>query len=323
MKISTHKLMTLDFWRICISNCFLYLAVYLILPLLPWLSVLYVEDDFNAAWVYLLLALGMIVVGPFHAWLGDTFKRKYVLMLSTLSVGLCIGGLMLSNNAQQYYLLCLSIGFSFGIATTAGITVSIDITESHRRSPGNRMYALSGMLGMLFGCFADMLVAALFGVQALFYVAMICIVISLIADAGIYVAFRAPVGVSKLNLDRFFLPLAWLPALNVAAGSFSVGIMTYHLLSHIGGWILTPLLVIFIVPLTKMFVKLSHHQQRGTANTTLQLAIQTGWLFGMAFSVWTFELEYALAACAISLSVAVFTYIIVTLPYFRKNRVRP
>lgn len=323
MKICTHKLMTLDFWRTCISNYFLYLAVYLLLPLLPWLAVVYVEGDFIAAWAYLLMATGMIAVGPFHAWLGDAYARKNVLMLSSLGVGLCIGILMLANTAMQYYLISLVMGALFGIATTAGITVSIDITESHSRSQGNRMYALSGMLGMLAGCLGGMWMVALLGVQTLFYVSMICVIISLIADAGIYVAFRAPVGVGKMNLDRFFLPLAWVPAVNVVVGAFAVGTMAHHLLSHIGGWVLTPLLTIAIVPLTKLFVKLSHHQQRGTANTTLQLAVQSGWLLGMAFSVWSFELPYALWACCIALSVAVFAYISITLPYFRRNKVRP
>ena len=93
-----------------------------------------------------------------------------------------------------------------------------------------------------------------------------------VAESCVYVPFRAPEGVGLLNLDRFFLPKAWLPAINVCALAIGIGMTTSLLPPYT--WICTVALLalaIGVVPLTRMFVKLSHHCQRGTANTTMQV----------------------------------------------------
>ena len=39
----------------------------------------------------------------------------------------------------------------------------------------------------------------------------------------VYVAFRAPIGVSLCNMDRFLLPRAWVPAINMQLIAFVPG----------------------------------------------------------------------------------------------------
>ena len=99
--------MTLDFWRICISNFLLYAAVWMLLPILPAQCYLMGMNTQEMATSFLLFVAGMIGVGPLHAFLGDVFKRKYVLLLFTLAVALCFSGWLTASVVWQVMLLML------------------------------------------------------------------------------------------------------------------------------------------------------------------------------------------------------------------------
>ena len=320
MKEGTHKLMTPDFWLICISNFLLYTAVWTLLPVMYAEGYLAGFERLDMTRAMLLFTLCMIGIGPLHAYLGDTYRRKHVLTFSTLGLALCAGGLLFVNQVWQLCSLSAVAGALFGISTTAGITVAIDITQSRRRGAGNRIYAFSGMMGLFCGlCFLSKLYLMM-DFQQLVYVSLLLWIGCLIAESCVYVSFRAPVGVGLLNVDRFFLPNAWLPALNVCLLAIGVG-MTTSLLPPFT--MVSPIvflaLTVGIVPLTRMFVKLSHHCQRGTANTTLQLAMMTGLLVGMIAGE---SIENVLILSLVIIGVSLLVLPLITLPYFWKKRVR-
>lgn len=321
MKESTHKLMTLDFWRSCIANFAFYAAVWTLLPILPAQCYLMGMNQSEMAVSFLLFVVAMIGVGPLHAFLGDAFKRKYVLMISTVTTALCLSGWLFATETWQVMLLMLLGGGSFGIATTAGITIGIDITLSNRRGAGNRMYALSGALGMMIGicCLSSFYLMVDFNV--LIILSMALFLVSLFMEAGIYVAFRAPVGVGLFNLDRFFLPLAWVPAINICLLTFGIG-MLLNLLPPYSwiGVLMVMGLTVAIAPLTRMFVKLSRHCQRGTANTTLQLVMQAGLILGLVEGE---RIASNLLFGVVTILVSLLMFFTVSWPYFKRNRVRP
>ena len=321
MKESTHKLMTLDFWRICIANFMFYAAVWTLLPMLPAQCYLMGLNQSKMAVSFLLFVVAMICVGPLHAFLGDVFKRKYVLIISTLSTALCFGGWCFANESWHVMMIMFLAGASFGIATTAGITIGIDITQSNRRGVGNRIYAFSGAFGMLLGicCLSPLYLMMDFSI--LVTISMVLFFLCIVLEVGVYVAFRAPIGVGVFNLDRFFLPLAWIPAVNVVMLSFGIGLLfnllpPYYwigVLMIVGITIITPLL-------TRLFVKLSHHCQRGTANTTFQLATQAGLIMGLVEGE---RIANNLLFGVITILLSVLMFCTVTWPYFKQKRVRP
>ena len=321
MKESTHKLMTLDFWRICLSNFFFYAAVWTLLPILPAHCYLMGLNQTEMATSLLLFVVAMIGVGPFHAFLGDRFKRKHVLMLSTLAIALCFGGWLMVTASWQVMLLMFLAGAMFGIATTAGITIGIDITQSHSRGKGNRIYAFSGALGLLIGlcCLSPFYLVMDF--SSFVFISLALFLLTLVIEAGVYVAFRAPVGVGLFNIDRFFLPLAWVPAVNVCMLSFGIGMLLNLLPPYSwAGTLMVVVLTFVTAPLTRLFVKLSHHCQRGTANTTLQLATQTGLILGMIEGE---RIASNLLFGSVTILLAVLMMGTVTWSYFKQKRVRP
>ncbi|MCR4765018.1 MAG: MFS transporter [Bacteroidaceae bacterium] len=320
MKESTHKLMTLDFWRVCIANCLFCTAVWSIIPILPTQCFLMGMNQDEMTVSLLLFVLAMLGVGPLHAFLGDVFRRKNVLMLSTLATSIFFGCWIFINEVWQVMLLMFMSGASFAIATAAGITISVDITQSNRRGAGNRMYAFSGALGLLMGvcCLSSIYLTANF--KTLIIISLILFILSMIVEAGIYVAFRAPVGVGTFNLDRFFLPMAWMPALNVCMLMFGIGMLLNLLPPY--SWLGVVMIVGFtmiVAPLTKMFIKLSHHCQRCTANTTLQLAIQVGFILGLVEGE---RIDSNLQFGVITILISLIMFGTVTWPYIQRKRVR-
>ena len=236
-------------------------------------------------------------------------------------------------------------GGAFGLAATAGITVAIDITTASRRSAGNLGFALAARLGMLVGVVAGIWMFQLKGFSMTAYFSILCSIFSILFALRVYVAFRAPIGVGHCNLDRFLLLRGWLPALNLVLIAFIPGIAL--LLIKQGDYAALFFLVVLVVltiPFTKIFVKLSQHCQRGTANTTCHLAMETGILIGLAvccflsdhgemYSEFTdgtgiadiylytdFQLIYKVIGIGILVVLAFF--FLLTYPYYKRKKVR-
>ena len=103
-------------------------------------------------------------------------------------------------------------------------------------------------------------------------------------------------------------------------------------------------LVVLTIPFTKIFVKLSQHCQRGTANTTCHLAMETGILIGLAVCCFLsnhgemysefadgtgiadiylytdFQLIYKVIGIGILVALAFF--FLLTYPYYKRKKVR-
>ena len=183
------------------------------------------------------------------------------------------------------------------------------------------IYAFSGALGLLTGIGCSSSVYLSLGFYYLVIISMVLFSLSFILVVSVYVAFRAPVGVGLFNIDRFFLPLAWAPAVNVCILSFGTGMLLNLLPPYEWvGVMMVAVLAALIVPLTRLFVKLSHHCQRGTANTTLQLATQTGLIIGLVEGE---RIANNLLFGGITVLLGVLMLVSVTWPYFKQKRVRP
>ena len=78
-----NRLWTIHFIRICIANFLLFISLYMLFPVVP----AEMADRLGApvsqtGAMFLLLTLGMFAIGPFHAYLVDAYKRKYVCAFS-------------------------------------------------------------------------------------------------------------------------------------------------------------------------------------------------------------------------------------------------
>lgn len=385
------KLWTLHFMRICLANLLLFISLYMLYPVIP--SVMAERlgmPVYQTGAVFILFTLAMFFVGPFHGYLVDAYKRKYVCIFSFGVMLAATAGYVFVRDATQLIMLCMAQGIAFGIATTAGITLAIDITNSSFRSDGNMVFAWAARLGMIAGVATGVFLYQAYGFRMLIYASLAIGLLGIFFVSRVYVPFRAPIGTKLISNDRFLLFRGWIPALNLvlialvpgillpvlshsfssiqlgdasvpffamAGAGFIFSLAIAKLLFHgerktwlqvVAGLILiivamgqllvpeTGRMVLAAVLLgiglglvapqfLMMFVKLSQHCQRGTANTTHLLAWEAGVSLGIAIACYlgaTASREVACQAGMLSAVIALAFFVLLTYPYFKRKRVR-
>lgn len=222
--MTTTSLWKLNFVRMCTSNLLLFISLYMLLPVLPVVMAnrLSVSVDQTGS-AFLLFVLGMFVVGPFHGYLVDVYKRKNICLYAFCAMVIVTMGYLFVESLTYFLLLCLLHGIAFGVATTAGITLAIDITDSALRSNSNVAFSWMARMGMIVGIALGGWVYALYGFTLLLYVSVGIGVAGVLCVSQVYVLFRAPIGVAVCSIDRFWLPRGWIPALNLALIAFVPG----------------------------------------------------------------------------------------------------
>lgn len=381
------KLWTVHFMRVCIANLLLFISFYMLLPALS----LEMADRLGVAVaqtgvIFLFFTMGMFLIGPFHAYLIDAYKRKYVCMSSFATLIVATAGYAFVTNITELILLSTLQGLAFGMATTAGITIAIDVTNSSIRSAGNISFSWLARLGMIIGIALGVWIYQSYAFRDLLYISVATGGLGILVLFGVYVPFRAPIVTKLYSFDRFLLLRGWVPFINVILATFvpgllislahpflndsrigdtafslsffaavgigfllslllarslsffkektlrrvMMGIMMEALamsLFHLDTFIAIPALVLglglglalpeFLV----IFVKLSRHCQRGTANTTHLLACETGIALGIATSCYM-DTETMLFTGQMVALIAFLFYILITYPYYQKMKVR-
>lgn len=381
------KLWTVHFMRICIANLLLFVSLYMLFPALS----LEMADRLGVpiaqtGVAFLFFTVGMFLMGPFHAYLVDAYKRKYVCMFSVGTLLVATAGYAFVTNMTEFILLSTVQGMAFGMATTAGITLAIDITNSTLRSPGNISFAWLARLGMIIGIALGVWIYQSYAFRDLLYISVATGAASILLVSGVYVPFRAPIVTKLYSFDRFLLLRGGIPFINLMLVTFVPGLLislahpflndtrlgdTPFLLSFFAasgiGFLLSLLLArlfyffnektlrrvmmgigleavamslfpydisIAILALILglglglalpeflvIFVKLSRHCQRGTANTTHLLACETGIALGIATSCYMDKNTMLFTGQMVAL-IALLFFLLITYPYYRKMKVR-
>ena len=291
------------------------------------------------------------------------------------------------TNFTELILLSTVQGLAFGIGTTAGITLAIDITNSTLRSAGNVSFSWTARLGMLLGIILGVWLYQSHSFQNLLTVSVITGAVGILMLSGVYVPFRAPIVTKLYSFDRFLLLRGWVPAINLILITFVPGLLipmvhpflNDFVLGNVGipvpffvGTTLGYIISLFIARLfffkektlrlviigiglemvamsllntdlsigissvllglglgltmpefLMIFVKLSHHCQRGTANTTHLLASEVGISLGIATACYMeLDTDKMLHTGQIVASIALLFFVLITYPYYIKKKVR-
>jgi len=392
-KSNTSPLLSSNYLQICLGNFLLFVARYMLLPVLP--SVMANRLGASLALtgsLFIFLTAGMFIVGPFYSYIVDAYKRKYVCVFSFAFMLLATIACMWVTTTTEFLLLCVLHGMAFGLATTSGITLAIDLTNPNCRSVSNIIFGWTSRLGMMFGIAVGIYLFMLKGFDTVIYVSAAVGALGILLFLMLYVPFRAPIGTKFCTTDRFLLSRGWVPMLNMILIAFVLGVLiplvphTFRCVEVMGiiipffavvglgffcsvlfvklwfkkehmrelivvgiilivvaiGLLIFPILYLGLIPAAAvlgvglglatpefllMFVKLSHHCQRGTANTTHLLAWESGISLGVAVTCYLTvhisdspAVPYRIALVSALLALAFFVFI--TYPYFMKRRMR-
>ena len=140
-----------NFSLLIAANILLYIAVYMLFPLIHrWMIQAWSCSELQAAGVTAVFGIALFLPGAFNNYLVDTFSRKNVCTRSIMLLALV--GILYPyvSSVEMVVLLRILQGALFGIVLMAtGSTLAIDVTPSNNRNAANRVFTWSSIVGML------------------------------------------------------------------------------------------------------------------------------------------------------------------------------
>lgn len=207
--VAVDKLWTRNYILVCLSAFMMSFSFFILVPTLP----IYLSDTFNIGqgligFVLSCYVIAVLSVRPLAGFVADTFPRKMVYVIAySIFVASFLGYFFITQTLLLFILLRIFHGFSFGMLTTAGNTLVIDVMPSSRRGEGLGYYGVTNNLAMAFGPMAGLFIVGMGNYNILFATSLITGIVGLTCA----IAARAPrkeLADSiefKFSADRFFL----------------------------------------------------------------------------------------------------------------------
>lgn len=216
-----------NFSLLIAANILLYIAVYMLFPLIHrWMIQAWSCSGLQAAGVTAVFGIALFLPGVFNNYLVDTFSRKNVCTRSMALLALV--GILYPYVTSVGMVVVLRIlqGALFGIALmTTGSTLVIDVTPSNKRNEANRVFTWSSIIGMLGGIIAGMEGGDYLGFTSLLYVSAFLCAVSIVLVSMVTVCFRAPLDLPLCSFDRFILFRTLLPGINMMTVPMVLGML--------------------------------------------------------------------------------------------------
>lgn len=201
------RLWTKSYVLICIANFMMCFAFYMLVPTLPF----YLQDVFGAGRTMIGIILScytiaVLCVRPFAGWIADTFARKPLYIVAYFLFISFFVGYLAAGTLFVFGLLRALHGLTFGMVTTTGNTLVIDIMPSSRRGEGLGYYGVMNNLAMCIGPMTGLFISSSGNYDMIFYTALLSGGLGLVFASQIKVERKVPKTLNKgVSLDRFIL----------------------------------------------------------------------------------------------------------------------
>lgn len=167
------KLWTGSFMAACAGNFLLFFAFYLLLPVMP----LYLIEIFNTSnsLVGIILScytIAALIIRPFCGFILDRFRRKPIYLLAYISFVLVFVGYAEATFISMFIFMRILHGLTFGLVSTAGSTIIVDIMPSERRGEGLGYFGVANNLAMAFGPMISLFLIEKYSYTFIFYFAV-------------------------------------------------------------------------------------------------------------------------------------------------------
>ncbi len=229
--IPKDKLFTPSFFFACAGNFLLFFGFYLLLPVLP----VYLMETFHASsgqvgGILSCYVVAALVVRPFSGFLADRFQRKSVYLFG---FGLFVTAFVaypMVETLLLFVFLRILHGLTFGMVTTTGNTLIVDIMPSSRRGEGLGYFGIANNLAMATGPMIGlMMLDAGHSYDWLFYTALICGLLGFLFASNIKAPRRPKAEVEPISMDRFYLKKGLFAGFSLLLMAIPYGITTSYL----------------------------------------------------------------------------------------------
>lgn len=188
------------------ANFLMAFGFYLLMPTLP----IYLTDQLHiskatAGIIMSAYVIAALAMRPFSGFLIDVIPRKALYITSFVLFTALTATYLGASSAASFFVLRLLHGLVWGVITTAGSTLAIDIVPSERRGEGIGYYGMSMNIAMALGPMAGLLLSDRFSYVQVFNSAFFSSLLGLIMATTLRVPPRQPRPHPLLSLDRFLL----------------------------------------------------------------------------------------------------------------------
>jgi len=228
--LSKDRLWTQSFISACTSNFLLFFAFYLLLPILP----LYLIEEFHTSksYVGIILScytLAALLIRPLAGFILDMFSRKPIYTIAYFFFILSFIGYPLASVVSMFLFLRIVHGFTFGMVTTAGNSLIVDIMPASRRGEGLGYFGVANNLAMAIGPMISLFMHDYYSFDTIFYTAIgsgllgFLVVFTIKSDKTFVRSARQPIA-----FDRFFLLKGFYSGLSLLMLGIPYGMLTTY-----------------------------------------------------------------------------------------------
>ena len=128
------------------------MAFYQLIPVLP----VYIKEELGGdkgqvGMIMACFTVSALLIRPFTGWALDRYGRKVIFISSLLAFSLFFSGYGLAGTLASMAVLRFLHGIAWGVTTTSGSTVVVDLLPRSRMGEGIGFYGLSMTLAMALG----------------------------------------------------------------------------------------------------------------------------------------------------------------------------
>lgn len=157
MPLSSKSIFKGNFVLVFLASLFLFTAFYIMLPTLPvFLTRELKIDEGKTGIVLSVYTLAALLVRPFTGFVIDRYGRKPFYILSLLLFAIMFAGYPLAGAFGLMLMIRFVHGMLWGVATTTGSTLIVDIVPAERRGEGIGLYGLAMTVPMALGPFTGL-----------------------------------------------------------------------------------------------------------------------------------------------------------------------
>lgn len=152
MLSTKQSIWTRSFLFAFLASLLVFTAFYLLLPTLPLYLVNTLSADTTSTGIVLAVyTITALIIRPFTGHFIDTRGRKLVYLIGLFGFALLFGGYLLASTLAWLILVRMIHGLFWGITTTAGSTIAVDLIPSQRRGEGLGLFGLASTIPMAIG----------------------------------------------------------------------------------------------------------------------------------------------------------------------------
>lgn len=193
------------------------MAFYQLIPTLP----VYIKEDLGGdkghiGTILALFTVSALIIRPFTGMALDRYGRKWIFLIALFCFSLMFTGYILAGTLLAMAVLRLLHGLTWGVVTTSGSTVIVDILPRSRMGEGIGIYGMSMTLAMALGPLIGIWLTRGDNYHLIFLETSVCSMLFLfLALAAKYPKYNPPLQKIKFTWANLFERTSLLPGLNM------------------------------------------------------------------------------------------------------------